>query len=59
MAPGDSVLPSQSGGPEGRLWLLRDPLGALSLVLTQGKGCMWQKQLDKYGYRGRSFSRVT
>lgn len=25
LAPGDSVLPSQSGGPEGRLWLLRDP----------------------------------
>lgn len=24
LAPGDSVLPSQSGGPEGRLWLLRD-----------------------------------
>lgn len=50
MAPGTLYSP-QSGGPEGRLWLLRDPLGALSLVLTQGKGCVWQKQLYKYGYR--------
>lgn len=53
------LLPSQSGGPEGRLWLLRDPLGALSLVLTQGKGCVWQKQLYKYGYGERSSARVT
>lgn len=52
LAPGLSVFPSQPGGPQGRLWLLRDSPGALSLVLTQGKGCVWQKQLYKYGCRG-------
>ena len=28
------------------------PPGALSLVLTQGKGCVWQKQLYRHGGRG-------
>lgn len=49
--PGLSVfLPAWRS--RGRLWLLRDSR-ALSLVLTQGKGCVWQKQLYKYGCRGR------
>lgn len=49
LAPGGSVLPSQPGGPEGRLWLHRGSPAALSLVFTQGEGCVWQKQLYKCG----------
>lgn len=49
----------QSGGPEGRLWLLRDSPGSPVTRVHTGEGCVWQKQLYKYGCGGRSSSRVT
>lgn len=44
--------------PRGGYGFSETPPGALSLVFTQGKGCMWQKQLYKCGCGGKS-SRVT
>lgn len=35
--------------PRGDYGFSEAPRGALSLVVTQGKGCAWQKQLYKYG----------
>ena len=56
MAPpwllGSLYSPPSLEGPRGGYGFSETPPGALSLVLTRGKGCVWQKQLYKYGCRG-------
>lgn len=49
---GSRYSPPSLEGPRGGYGFSETPPGALSLVLTQGKGCVWQKQLYKYGCRG-------
>lgn len=49
---GSLYSPPSLEDPRGGYGFSETPPGALSLVLTQGKGCVWQKQLYKYGCRG-------
>ena len=49
---GSLYSPPSLEGPRGGYGFSEAPPGALSLVLTQGKGCVWQKQLYRHGCRG-------